>query len=69
MTEEQARTKWCPYASVANLNLARGSRCIASDCMMWRNLYEAEPPSALNDMPVMATYVKVGGFCGLAGRE
>ena len=49
MTEEQARTKWCPNARASDqqenpsaINRARVNRpdadclCIASDCMAWR---------------------------------
>lgn len=34
MTEDEAKTKWCPF-----LRLAEGAtRCRASDCMAWRQL-------------------------------
>ena len=49
MTEEEAKTKWCPMVrfgdtgSVSNRRMNGGSggageysRCIASDCMMWK---------------------------------
>ncbi|MCM8736631.1 hypothetical protein M5E06_21115 [Azospirillum sp. A1-3] len=57
MTEEQARTKWCPHARVTDGSCsdesggnnrwldAKGEencRCIASDCMAWR-FVDAEP--------------------------
>jgi len=44
MSEEEARTKWCPMARVYSPDgaynkeggcLAHGSTCIASDCMKW----------------------------------
>lgn len=48
MTEEEARTKWCPFVRIGNY-LSGGSlnrdptgeikanmKCIASDCMAWR---------------------------------
>lgn len=49
LTEEQAKTRWCPmtrldssYENNPSLNremdgsVARGALCIASECMMWR---------------------------------
>jgi len=52
MTEQEARTKWCPMARVSTYSVGNpaesaanrtdegtpypASRCIASDCMMWR---------------------------------
>ncbi len=61
LTEEEAKTKWCPMARVSVDELPecnRGdndenpwySRCIASACMMWVTRYDGK------------------GFCGLAGR-
>jgi len=52
MTEEEAKTKWCPMARVIesandpsfnriqykdkdDVEVAHGSYCIATDCMMW----------------------------------
>lgn len=63
MTEEEAKTKWCPfaripfYATSGTLTVNRdrsgsvAARCVGSECMAWRQLVEA-----LNT-----------GFCGLAG--
>lgn len=47
MTEEQAKTKWCPMVRTGlvagmavnhhvNGDVKDETRCIASDCMMWR---------------------------------
>ncbi len=70
MTEEDAKTKWCPFARTAQ-PAANGpysanrkadgsfgaSSCIASACMAWRDTTPADS-------------VRIGrfreGFCGLA---
>lgn len=47
LTEEEAKTKWCPYATIfsedsRHLETAQlpggfvSARCIASECMAWR---------------------------------
>jgi hypothetical protein len=54
MTEEEAKTKWCPHARVlsdegsmviATVNRGNGlqakTNCIASDCMMWKVITKA----------------------------
>ena len=74
MTEEDARTKWCPMARMAasgnpepgNIAVNRWSqdsheqdpRCIASDCAMWRWRIEPQSEEEKGVLP---------GFCGLAG--
>ena len=56
MTEDEAKTKWCPMVRViqirtgperyetldnrACLNEDGGPKCIGSECMMWRWLYK-----------------------------
>ncbi len=72
MTEQEARTKWCPMARVSTYSVGNpaesaanrtdegtpypASRCIASDCMMWR--WEEDH-----------TYTgKHDGSCGLGGK-
>lgn len=66
LTEEEAKTKWCPFASVtardANgcgtyWNGEPAFMCIASACMAWRPI----PKSAENPYPPE-------GYCGLAGK-
>lgn len=73
MTEEEAKTKWCPmvrvnYANLTDVGVARAeqtSRCIGSACMMWREdiTMVAFPGASM-------AYVKTeGGHCGLAGQR
>lgn len=70
MTEDEAKTKWCPMvqhvenaAIGASLNRPASSasaNCIGSECMAWRtNSYELKPDKSK----------VVHGFCGLAGAE
>jgi len=71
MTEEEAKTKWCPMVRFTGAGTAtdqewatnRGGdygaqafKCIGSECMAWRGYY------------VMKDTEKVHhGYCGLAG--
>lgn len=56
MTEQEAKTKWCPMvridAIVVGDEIHRRGACIGSGCMMWRYDGENEPRH---------------GRCGLAG--
>lgn len=75
MTEEEAKTKWCPFSRVmmwepqegqnpaVNRNLA-DVNCIASGCMAWR-WRRHKPKGWSGTAPVPAE----GGHCGLAGGE
>lgn len=60
MDEEEARTKWCPFADgTGNAN------CLASGCMAWRWAYS---PKNVQSHPVTQTPVRTNeGYCGLAG--
>ena len=73
MTEEEAKTKWCPMVvfmlgggQVRNRDACydvAGTHCIGSSCMMWREtgrvrLFE----------PINGPHEVVQGYCGLAGK-
>ena len=45
MTEDEAKTKWCPHARFNGDNMSESgdlAKCIASDCMMWESEYISE---------------------------
>lgn len=66
MTEEEAKTKWCPMVRmkpsglVADLRHLPDTLCLGTACMMWRGTYTVEDGrhKYLNDGE---------GYCGLAG--
>lgn len=70
-TEEEANTKWCPFARVDGAHgafnrngygLSGLSLCTASRCMAWCWM-----PDEID--PITGHSFKAGtGFCGLAGR-
>ena len=78
MTEEEAKTKWCPEARVfdsdggsaagANRKLgydwASRTNCIASDCMMWR--WEFDEYQIVGDNGEQKSLTM--GFCGKGGK-
>jgi hypothetical protein len=91
MTEQEARDKWCPMARVSTYldgNPAEsaanrtdegipyaGSRCIASDCMMWRKQCFARHKETGDLYPVEVLLlgddwetVENHGYCGLGGK-
>ncbi len=70
MTEQEAKTKWCPQAAIVTTmaavsdrlivtasDLEKGTHCLASDCMMWRFTEDT-----YLDKP------NYFGYCGLGGR-
>ena len=74
MTEEEAKTKWCPYwATISNSRQHDPSTdnphscCIASACMMWRE-YKDEYISMANSSTLVLES-KNGGYCGLGGNN
>jgi hypothetical protein len=69
MTEEEAINKKCPLFCLNpnELNL----ECIASDCMMWREiktneLYEFD--SEGKNLRVTRAPKVLGGYCGIGGK-
>lgn len=74
MTEDEAKTKWCPFSRVSKDGTAPscnrgndegktpvGSDCIGSRCMAWR--WVVDPKQRHPDNPTKPT-----GYCGLAGK-
>lgn len=70
MTEEEAKTKWCPMVRAGHVagmavnvepngDFKYVTRCIASDCMMWKQYVV---PTGKKDE------LLAGGYCGLAGK-
>ena len=58
MTEEEAKTKWCP-------NGTRDASCCASRCMWWRWISKA---GTSEDGTANYYTGKWKGYCGVAGK-
>lgn len=68
MTEEEAKTKFCPVNSLLGAEELDGRHrtgCIASACMAWRTTEAVlrPDPTPVGDAPTWAQT----GYCGLAG--
>lgn len=73
MTEQEAKTKWCPMVRLLSEgqpgqllsnrpNSAPGGNCIGSGCMMWRiRRWDSYPDGQCPPEPA-------DGYCGLAGK-
>lgn len=73
MIEDEAKTKWCPFAREASTpgGWNRGvfsdgprSKCLGSQCMAWR----ATDREAVPCQPDGEPDFKEAGYCGLAGK-
>jgi hypothetical protein len=78
MTEDEAKTKWCPMYRITSLEwlqTATNNRgetlhenippnCIGSDCMMWT--WDVTPFMANNENARGNAHTKASGHCGLA---
>jgi hypothetical protein len=71
MTEDEAKTKWCPMVRVIAYNGTYSSnrldssvmskKCIASNCMLWRWLHPEYVRGTEADKGL-------SGYCGLGGK-
>lgn len=63
MTEEEAKTKWCPFAR--DVDGAPTTNCIGSACMAWRWDHDI-----YRESPYVPRYVpsETEGHCGLAEK-
>jgi len=64
MTEEEAKTKWCPM--VHAIHYDKDDHCLGSGCMMWRwnDEYTLQEGHVLPDIKQSTT----DGWCGLGGK-
>lgn len=76
MTEEEAKTKWCPHARVLEGYAERTSAnrtaegkpaglCIGSGCMAWRWV-DGPEDVFMGDPKLGGRLEKAEGYCGLA---
>jgi hypothetical protein len=75
MTEQEAKTKWCPQATSGDYrpdpdNVGKEIRhplCIGSACMAWREKMRSETIKGDTRAEDHIAH-HVEGFCGLAGK-
>ena len=84
LTEDEAKTKWCPFARVVDgvneqsaVNRRQGLRdphfpdpaCIASACMAWRWFdEESDDHPGMTHARITGELTPRRGYCGLAGK-
>lgn len=74
LTEEEAKTKWCPQLTGPNNSSGTGNVCIASACMAWRwaikkGDYFYSKGGHLGATENVLEIETVGqGYCGKAGK-
>lgn len=78
MTEDEAKTKWCPMVRVGANRRDTNEKeatvnCIGSRCMLWRwnTKYIPPPHSWMQQHPTPEGTTEVSdteGYCGLSGR-
>ena len=66
MTEEEAKTKWCPQCvSQTDGDAEYSQRCLGSGCMAWRWIWTVSPYGVPDFVAEIETK---NGYCGLAGK-
>lgn len=77
VTEQEAKTKWCPHARLRSLNgdvainratdgsSATRSKCLASECMAWKWVYGNSPAEQAERKPHGMAVKEPKGYCGL----
>lgn len=79
MTEDEAKTKWCPHVRFADCGADNASsvnrdgmfmgdinKCIASDCMMWK---WDEAITETDGGEIVGTNYNTQGHCGLTNEH
>lgn len=77
MTEEEAKTKYCPMGgrsvsikSNGDFKVGEFTLCIASDCMMWEPYrYWLNEKGMYCDETATGAKLTEGGDCGLKSKE
>jgi hypothetical protein len=62
MTEEEAKTKWCPQTMASD----NWDKCQGTACMVWQWFPQSENYTE-NLATGDRTYLEPAGYCGLAG--